>query len=322
MKVKAPPGKPTGPLDVLNVGKSSCTLFWKPPSDDGGSRITHYMIEKRDCSKNKDAWIPYADHCKETSLNVQGLIENSLYEFRVMAINSNGISEPLSSETSIVAKLPFGVPGAPGVPEVHEVGSNFVTLYWTKAPSEGPIIGYWIEKREKGDDKKWIRCNLSAHESTIYNVPNLIENQEYEFRIYAENEAGVGEPSEASRLIQVKDPNAVSLPEFTLKMQDTEAAEGKTASFDCEITANPIPEISFYKGSREIYDGSKYKIQQEGCKYKLVIQNVSFEDQDEYSVKAKNRGASRMSRAFLTVKCKNLVYFCIFQNFLLYFDQN
>lgn len=64
LKVKAPPGPPTGPLEVTNLTKSGCTLTWKPPKDDGGNKVLHYVIEKRDCSKNKDLWIPYADHCK------------------------------------------------------------------------------------------------------------------------------------------------------------------------------------------------------------------------------------------------------------------
>ena len=122
---------------MTNLTKSGCTLSWKPPKDDGGNRVLHYVIEKRDCSKNKDLWIPYADHCKETPLNVQGLMENSEYEFRVMAVNHTGISEPLVTTQSFVAKFPFGVPGAPGEPDVLEVGSNFVSLSWTKPNSDG-----------------------------------------------------------------------------------------------------------------------------------------------------------------------------------------
>lgn len=64
VKVKAPPSEPQGPLEVTDIGKTTCTLLWKPPLEDGGNRVTHYLIEKRDVSKGKDNWIPYADHCK------------------------------------------------------------------------------------------------------------------------------------------------------------------------------------------------------------------------------------------------------------------
>ena len=128
----------------------------------------------------------------------------SEYEFRVLAVNANGISEPLTSSVSFLIKLPFGAPGAPEEPTVHEIGNNFVTLQWNKPSSDGggPITGYWVDKKEKGTEK-WIRSNLKPLQTTAYNVPNLIENQEYEFRVFAENEAGLSEPSAASKLVKV-----------------------------------------------------------------------------------------------------------------------
>ena len=136
---------------------------------------------------------------------MQGLNENSEYEFRVIAVNANGISEPLVTSTSIVAKLSFGVPEAPGEPELNEVGANFVTLTWSKPNSDGggPIIGYWVDKREKGNER-WIRTNLQPIQSLSCNVPNLIENKEYEFRVFAENEAGLSQPSSASKAVKVR----------------------------------------------------------------------------------------------------------------------
>ncbi len=128
----------------------------------------------------------------------------SEYEFRVLAVNNNGVSEPLNSTCSFLIKLPFGVPGKPEEPSVHEIGTNFVTISWNKPSSDGggPITGYWVDKREKGSEK-WIRSNLKPLQSTAYNVPNLIENQEYEFRVFAENEAGLSEPSAASKTVKV-----------------------------------------------------------------------------------------------------------------------
>ena len=43
--VPLPPG---GPLNVNDVTKESATLKWKVPEDDGGSPITHYMVEKQE----------------------------------------------------------------------------------------------------------------------------------------------------------------------------------------------------------------------------------------------------------------------------------
>ena len=303
VKVKSPPGAPTGPLTVSNVGKHECTLTWKSPKEDGGSKVTHYLIEKRDCSKGKDAWVPYADHCREHSIAVQGLKENGEYEFRVMAVNQNGMSEPLVTAHSVVAKLPFGVPGAPGAPDVQEIGSDFVSLSWAKPATDGggPLVGYYVEKKEKSSDK-WIRCNLHPTQTTAFNVPNLIENKEYEFRVFAENEAGLGEPSMGSRQVLVRDPNAATSPEFTLRLANTEASEGRTAYFECHIAASPNTDVRFYKGDKEIFSGSKYHISNDGDKYTLAVHNVTHEDEDEFSVKAKNKSGSKMSRASLTVR--------------------
>jgi hypothetical protein len=111
------------------------------------------------------------------------LNENGSYEFRVFAVNVNGISRPLTTSTSFTIKLPFGVPDAPGEPDVHEIGTNFVTLSWQKPVHDGggPISGYWVEKKEKGSEK-WIKCNLTPLQGCIYNVASLIEEKEYEFR--------------------------------------------------------------------------------------------------------------------------------------------
>lgn len=67
----------------------------------------------------------------------------------------------------------------------------------------GPITGYWIEKREQNTDK-WIPVNVSPCQSTHYTVPSLIEDRIYEFRVIAENEAGRGNPSDASKPTRVR----------------------------------------------------------------------------------------------------------------------
>lgn len=45
------PAPPEGPLKISNVHKEGCTLDWKPPVDDGGSEILHYVVERMDTAR-------------------------------------------------------------------------------------------------------------------------------------------------------------------------------------------------------------------------------------------------------------------------------
>ncbi|CAF0741448.1 unnamed protein product, partial [Didymodactylos carnosus] len=298
MKVKV-----TGPLEISNVSKDHCTLSWKPPKDDGGAKVQGYIVERRDTSRGADQWIPVTQACKDLSLTVPNLLENHEYEFRVMAINENGTSEPLRSSAPIVAKLPFKPPGAPGQPDVAEMTNTNVTLTWEKPTSDGggPITGYWVEKKEQGTDK-WTPVNLTPTQNTRLTVPNLVEDHTYEFRVTAENEAGKGNPSEASKACKVKDPNAATAPEFLKKLQDVEANEGKTVRLEVEVIGTPKPDIEWYKGTKEISDSMKYSMTRDGDKCVIVINNVTPDDVDEYSVKARNKGGSRMCRCNVSVR--------------------
>ena len=58
----APPGKPTGPLDVSGVTKNSCRLAWRPPKLEVGERVTHYQVEKREVGK--PYWSTVHSYCK------------------------------------------------------------------------------------------------------------------------------------------------------------------------------------------------------------------------------------------------------------------
>jgi titin len=105
----APPLPPTGPLEISNISKDHATLAWKAPKDDGGHRVTGYIVERRDTSKGPDAWVSVAQSCKETTFTVPSLLDGHEYEFRVLAVNESGASEPLRSSAPIVAKLPFSM---------------------------------------------------------------------------------------------------------------------------------------------------------------------------------------------------------------------
>jgi hypothetical protein len=64
----------------------------------------------------------------------------------------------------------------------------------------GKIKSYWVDKREHGHDN-WTRVNMQLCLTNILNIPNLIEDKRYEFRVFAENEAGMSKPINYDRII-------------------------------------------------------------------------------------------------------------------------
>ena len=115
-------------------------------------------------------------------------------EFRVSAVNKAGVGKP--SEVTILTAKP---PSKPGQPEVSDIQKTSAVLSWTEPESDGgsPVIGYVVEKREKGRDR-WVRVNRKAVTELTMKIPDLVEKNSYEFRVLAENKAGLGEPSETS----------------------------------------------------------------------------------------------------------------------------
>ncbi|KAG1672466.1 Twitchin [Nymphon striatum] len=296
------PGPPEPPLEIPEITQNSATITWRPPKYDGGCKVTHYIVERKETTN--DQWVTATSYCRTTSFTCQGLAEGGEYLFRIMAVNENGQSKPLTGTNPIIAKLPFDPPSAPGVPEVTEVGGDFVNLSWEKPDSDGGgrILGYWIDKREAGSTT-WQQVNTNILcVPTQINISNLIEDRQYEFRVFAVNDAGTSPPSTASSSIKIKDPNAPTPPAFVQPLKIVYAVENKSAKFICTVTGNPRPTVMWSKGMRELSEGSKYTMLKEGDTYTLVISEVYGEDADEYSCRAVNKGGSRTSRAELIIK--------------------
>jgi len=78
-------------------------LTWKPPTDDGGSPITNYVVEY--CEEAAFRWLPAGegDAVLGTRYVVRGLTENTAYKFRVAAQNKAGVGP--FSECAVPVKV-------------------------------------------------------------------------------------------------------------------------------------------------------------------------------------------------------------------------
>merc|ERR1712038_806123 len=93
------PGEPK----IVDFDNKSVTLRWEKPKNDGGRPISHYIIQKKDKFGGWfDALITDDQNCvatiDELEARVPGLSEGKWYQFRVIAVNKAGESDP-SPET-------------------------------------------------------------------------------------------------------------------------------------------------------------------------------------------------------------------------------
>lgn len=86
------------------------------------------------------------------------------------------------------------------------------------APSKdggSPVFNYVIEYKPTSGHK-WLPANKDETvPDTTYTVKNLVEGEVYEFRVSAENKAGVGKPSSVSEKVTIKVPVGKSVSVLT-----------------------------------------------------------------------------------------------------------
>ncbi|KAF3843842.1 hypothetical protein F7725_002691 [Dissostichus mawsoni] len=171
----SPPSAPQW-LEVASITKVSAGLKWQAPSSDGGSPITNYVVEKRDVRRK--AWQAVDTTVKELKYTVTPLNEGSLYVFRVAAENAAGMGEFCEMEDAVLAKDTF---------------SEYRLL-----------LGLSSLKKEKLGSR-WLKCCKTPDKQSQFKVTDVDEGTEVQFQVRAENEAGVGDPSEPTEILTIED---------------------------------------------------------------------------------------------------------------------
>ena len=133
-----------------------------------------------------------------------GLEVNKNYSFRIRAENQYGISDALTLEEPITARYSFTVPDPPSPPRVIDWNASCVTITWERPLHDGGsrIQGYKIEYREV-NDSSW-RINDFLVKDNTYQVYSLIPGHEYEFKVRAQNAAGLSKPSASSNPFRLR----------------------------------------------------------------------------------------------------------------------
>lgn len=86
---------------------TSAVLTWTTPTSDGGSPVTGYLIDR--CTNHSGRWIRVTrEEVKDLTYAFDNLIEGTVYEFRVVAVNAKGESKPSEPTEPFTAKNPYG----------------------------------------------------------------------------------------------------------------------------------------------------------------------------------------------------------------------
>uniref|UniRef100_M3YGQ6 Immunoglobulin-like and fibronectin type III domain-containing protein 1 n=1 Tax=Mustela putorius furo TaxID=9669 RepID=M3YGQ6_MUSPF len=213
------PQAPQGPLEVEDRRGAGVCLHWRPPKDDGGRAVEHYVVERRQAGRT--AWLkvgePPAGSTTFTDAHVE---QGRKYTFRVRAVTSEGAGEALESMEVLVA--PEALPGPPSSPAIQSASSQGITLTWTapRGPGSAHILGYLIEKRKKGSSA-WTPVNAQPVPERRWTVADVRQGCQYEFRVTAVSPSGPGEPGPPSDAVFARDPMRPPGPVRDLQVTDT-----------------------------------------------------------------------------------------------------
>ena len=101
--------------------------------------------------------------------------------------------------------LPTDPPNPPRNVKVKDITQTSCTLTWDAPEFDGgsPVTGYYIEKFT---GSRWAKVNKKPIKDRKYDFDDLMEGSEYDFRVCAENDAGISKPSDGCGKFIAKDP--------------------------------------------------------------------------------------------------------------------
>ncbi|XP_041835722.1 neurofascin homolog (chicken) a isoform X8 [Melanotaenia boesemani] len=219
-----PPDRPDPPvdLDLSDPAARSVRLTWIP-GDDHRSPITEFLVQFEENRWDPGRWQNMSTYPGDLNSVILQLKPYVNYQFRVIAINSVGQSEP--SRSSRRYKTSGAAPDA--IPrDLRGWGSkkDNMEIAWESLPDldrNGPNLHYSVWWRRKDSGEEWNNVTTFQPIHVVHNTETYVP---YEIKIQAMNDFGSGpesnmvigysgedKPSETPtdlRVSQVKDKTA------------------------------------------------------------------------------------------------------------------
>lgn len=195
-------------------------------------------------------------------------------------------------------------PGKPYLPLDLDSTPDLITIRWDKPFKDGgaPISGYLIEHRRVGSPH-WVKATPALVQATELTLGGLEPGWRYQFRIFAENVAGLSDPSELSEPLTVTLQRAtITAPRFTQELRDTVALENDKVEFVVYFLGQPPPKICWFKDGFEIFSSRRTRITTEADRSVLTFYQSALCDEGEIKCSATNKAGHASTKSNLKLE--------------------
>uniref|UniRef100_A0A8C3KF84 Myosin-binding protein C, cardiac-type n=1 Tax=Calidris pygmaea TaxID=425635 RepID=A0A8C3KF84_9CHAR len=280
VKVIDVPDPPEAPK-ISNIGEDYCTVQWQPPKYDGGQPVLGYILERK--KKKSYRWMRLNfDLLKELTYEAKRMIEGVVYEMRIYAVNSIGMSRPSPASQPF---MPIAPPSEPTHFTVEDVSDNTVTLKW-RPPERigaGGLDGYIVEYCKDGSTE-WIPALPGLTERTSALIKDLVTGDKLHFRIKAINLAGesgaaiIKEPVTVQEILQRP---KIWLPRHL--RQTLVKKVGETINIVIPFQGKPRPKIIWMKDGQTL-DSKDVGIRNSNTDTILFIRKAELHHSGAYEI--------------------------------------
>ncbi|XP_059923606.1 immunoglobulin-like and fibronectin type III domain-containing protein 1 isoform X2 [Gadus macrocephalus] len=236
------PTVPQGPAELVDSSPTAIEFKWRPPKDEGGCPLVSYALERRQVGRN--TWKKLGEVPAVAGYRDNDVEHGRKYCYRIRAVNAEGVSDVMETDDLQAGTLAF--PGPPSPPKVVAASKDCITLSWAPPTftAGSRVLGYSLEKRKKGSNL-WSSVGDLITGKT-HAVKDVVESMEYEFRVAAVNQSGVGEFSNPSEFVFARDPKKPPGKVTDLKVTDRSYTHLSLAWTKPEAVAGLLDEARGY----------------------------------------------------------------------------
>ncbi|CUR52276.1 exported protein of unknown function [Nitrosotalea devaniterrae] len=263
------PQPPTG-LVANTDSSSQITLSWNAPSNNGGSQITGYEIQRS--TNGGSSWSTIVSNTGSTSTvySDTGLSPSTTYTYRVYAINSVGTSSQ-SNTASATTSVATTAPQPPTSLSANAISSSQINLSWNAPSNNGnsAITGYEIQRSDNGGTTWSVISQNTGSASTVYSDTGLNPSTTYTYRVYAINAIGTSSASNTASATTLVQIHNLTITQSGLVVSDSLTNETMTKD---QLLANQ--QFWHYGGSATV-NNTPYDISRDPQGFHIGVQSYN-----------------------------------------------